>query len=428
MSKPIMALVVVCILSAVAAFLIRLSPSQRLEAEISSLGPEAALARLTSAGAVGQLDENLEHRLGELALAAGDGARARAAFERLSPLRDLDHAVEQRLSDIAWMAGDLVGAAAHLAEAYRVAPTKSVRRRLGGWYRSLGDEKGETRVLSSVDPALLDETEALRLIDLHRAGGRLEEISATLASLAEAGGEAADRWRVRSLDFLLDTGRPEGAEAAAREWWAEDPDAEALSGFLRTLLDRGAADEAARLAKEALTQRPDRAYLAIPLFAERGYGARALTLQTYWLATPGRPDDVAWRTVTDTAAATGDIHGIRTLVTQTRGGAVNPAAVAAALEQVLRYHGTRALLEARDRLVPAVLAEAPLLSAALAAEMGRERDLYDSLLAAADHPMADWQESLWLSFSARLRGTSGWALLLRELPPGSPLSAELAKR
>jgi tetratricopeptide (TPR) repeat protein len=425
--KLILALFAICFVSAATVFFLRLSPAQRFEADLSNLTPQAAIERLAAAEGQGPLDQNLELRLGELSLRAGDILTAQRVFERLGARPRLTGFAEEKLAELAMLEGKLAQAAQHLNKAYRFNPTPKIRKQLGGWYRALRDTMGEFQVLSSVPSAALDPFEASRLVDLLAAATRYDVLERTLASLANQEDGNSAHWRARLIDFLLDAGRPSDAVAQARGWIAMDSDGTVLSTSVAALLARGAVREATTLAVEALARRPKSAHVAILRFVERGYVGVALALEAEWLAELGAPDARAWATIVEVAAGTGNIDGIHTALDYTRGSPMEPATVAAALGQVLRYRGPRALFSERAWITPPVVEQAPLLAAAIAAEAGLQRSLYDALVSAAALPLQDWELKIWLSLAHRLRGTAAWVLLFSKLPPGTSAGGELSR-
>ena len=423
-SGPSAGLTVICALSVIVAYELQFSPTQQIEAELSGFAPDVALEHLAIADAAGKLNDSLLVTMGDLALLIGDTDRARTVFERLAESHSLYATAKARLADMSASTGDLAAAAMHLKAAHDAAPNSEARARLGGWYRLLDDRAAERRLLASVAPADLTEFEALRLLDLERTAGRIDDIDAVLASLADLGGRTGHKWRLARLDFLLDTDRPGDARRAATAWWAEDLDAARLKDLVRTLLNRGAIDEATYLAEMTLLQYPSIAHPVLRTFIETGNAARAIALELRWLEALEHPDDGAWVTVTDVASATGDVRGIRALVERGGQARSDPVVVAAALEQVLRYKGAEAVRILGDALTPAVIAASPLLEAALAVD---ERRIYDTLSRAAHMPMTEWQADLWFAIARRLRGTAAWASLLSEIPRDSSAAAALLR-
>jgi hypothetical protein len=424
MPRPILALFAICLIAVLTVSFLRLSPAQRLEAELADLSPEAALERLAAAQKKGPLDPNLEARLAELALRAGDRVTAREVFERLGLQPRYAATAEAKLAELARLDGDLERAAAHLDAAYRLAPTANMRLRLGGWYRALRDVGGELGVLSAVPPRSLEPFEASRLLQLLAAERRFDAVERVLAELASRQ-NAGEPWRARFIDFLLDAGRPAAALARARSWTAADPESTTLTESVAAFLDRGAVQEATMLASESLSLRPRTTHVVLLSFVERGYIGIAVALQDVWLRELGPPDSEAWATITEIAARTGNIDGIRFALDLVRDRPGPPEALARALSQMLRYRGPQVLVSERKWLTPAVLQKAPLLAAAVAAQAGRQRSLYDALVSAAEQPLGNWELDLWLSLAQRLRGTPAWFQLLAELPRGTPAAAAI---
>ena len=132
--------------------IVQLHPSEalRLEGELASLTPEAALDRLDGAAYRIAFTDNLALVYSRLALDAGQVHKARAALAGLARSVDRNAPMQDQLAEVERLVGNLPAATAHLQAAYRLDPTEARRTALGRWYRLQKDAPAELAVLGSV--------------------------------------------------------------------------------------------------------------------------------------------------------------------------------------------------------------------------------------------------------------------------------------
>lgn len=400
------AIAVLILCSGVVAGLVALRPAPeiRFEAGLAQLEPDAALLQLHEAQGVITFTDNLELLYGRLLLADGDLEAARQSILRLLARSPSTVTALDMLAEIEMIKGDLPRAIVALRRAYHVEPSPDRRSRLAGWYGVLRMADAERALLASVAPATLSRHEVDRLSLLLIDAGRIDEYEDLLALLAD--GEGLDHlvFKRRWLEHLIESGRPADAVTMASQW-AHRPDAAAvLEASIQALIGRGAIDAAIRLAREGFVVAPDDGHVALPALARSGHGGVARMLQAEWLASRESLSAADWATLTAIAESTGDLAGLHEAFVSGK-GPIGAEATADALMQFLRYRGAQALLPYRSLLDGPVTDHAPLLGAAWAMWRGDRAVGYDNLLAAAQQPLSDWDQLIWMSLAEGLRGT-----------------------
>jgi tetratricopeptide (TPR) repeat protein len=414
-----------CALAAVAVYFLRLSPTVRLEAEIAQLDPATALARLDQGASEAGLDANLALMRADLALRSGSFDTARATLQGLRAESSLQLVAEERLAELARVEGEIERAAAHLEVAYSIKPKAEHRLTLGGWYRLLRRQQDELRILRSVPPNLLTTWEVERLVGLLQHERQFDALEATLETMATQGGNGADPYRARLIDFLVAFDRSAETVETAWGWFAADQDPRSLEVAAEELIARGALPEAIALTHYALTTSPQTTHGLILIFARSGHGAIARTFQARWLAASRSLGEPEWETLLEFAEITGDQSGLRAALEHPAAGTITRPILAQALAQFLRYRGPRSLIEHRRRLTPELLDEAPLIGAAWMAEQGRQKPLFAYLVAATERPMSDWERHIWLTLAEELQGTPSYRTLFEYLPADGELRTAL---
>ncbi|MBB1491248.1 MULTISPECIES: hypothetical protein [unclassified Paracoccus (in: a-proteobacteria)] len=413
-----------CGFAIAALVMLRPDPGVRFEAELSRLEPEDALFRLREAEGKFAFHDNLELLYGRLSLADGDLPSARRSFLRvLSGARPSEEVLEA-LAGIEIVAGDLGLAAAYLQQAYDLFPTPERRERLGLWYRSLRMADAERGVLQSVEPSRLTAWEARRLSKLLMAGDRgvYEQL---LVELAGKSGEEGLTFKKRLLEHLAETGQMAAAVQHASAWLESDPDAGAvLEVSVRSLIGRGALDPAIIVARNGFAAAPQDSHLVLPVFAKSGHGGVARILQSEWLAGRTVLSSPEWDTLLFMAETSGDLRALRSVLASHQAALAEPAVIGRALTQFLRYRGAGALVPYRRLLSPEVQEAAPLVAAAWTGWTGDRRASYDFLLKAAQAPLSEWDQSIWMFISDGLRGS----LFHRALLAGGASNADLQRR
>ncbi|MTE01489.1 hypothetical protein GIY56_14465 [Paracoccus sp. YIM 132242] len=390
---------------------LRPDPAVRLEAELSRLEPEDALRELRGAEGRIAFHDNLELLYGRLSLADGDLDRARRSFRRLQAQASPSEEVLETLAGIEAAAGDLAAAAAFLRQAQDAFPSADRRLRLGGWYQALRQPEAERDLLLSEDPTVLTPGEIDRLGLLLIRDGRIADYEALFTTLADSTAEGHLSFKRRLLEFLVESGRPAEAVAAAARWTAGPQGAAALEASVRALIGRGAIDAAILVARDGFRLAPGDSHVALPVFARSGHGGVARLLQGEWLASRPTLSDAEWATLTHLAESTGDMRGLQVALAS-GGGQAGAPALGQALMQFVRYRGAGALVPWRGLLSEDVFKEVPLVGAAWANWRGDRPATYRHLVAASNQPLSDWDQLIWMSLLDGLRGSPFHRVLL----------------
>ena len=397
----------------VGAGLVAMRPSSevRFEARLAQLEPDAALLKLHEAQGVITFSDNLELLYARLLLADGDLEGARQSVMRLLARSPFSVATLDMLAEIEMVGGDLPRAIVALRSAYNAEPSAERRSRLAGWYGALRMTDAECALLASVTPTVLSRPENDRLSLLLIKTGRVSEYQDLLSGLAEGDGPDHLVFKRRWLEHLVESGRPADAVTAASRW-ANGPNAAAvLETSIQALIGRGAINAAIRLARIGFAIAPADGHVALPALARSGHGGVARMLQAEWLAHRQRLSADDWGTLTAVTESTGDLNGLHAAFASGKGLA-SPEATADALMQVLRYRGPEALLPYRGLLERSVTDHAPLLGAAWAMWRGDRVTGYHHMLSAAQQPLSNWDQLIWMSLAEGLQGTPFYRQLL----------------
>lgn len=404
--------------------MLRPDPGVRFEAELSRLEPEDALLRLREAEGKFAFHDNLELLYGRLSLADGDLQSARRSFLRVLSGAGPSEEVLETLAGIEIVAGDLSLASSYLRQAHDLFPTPERRERLGLWYRSLRMTDAERGILQSVEPSRLTAWEAERLSHLLRAEdrGAYEKL---LIALSGKSGPKGMTFRKRLLEHLAETGQMAAAVQHASAWLESDLEPGAvLEVSVKSLIGRGALDAAVIVARNGFVSAPQESHLILPVFARSGHGGVARILQSEWLAGRTMLTLPEWDTLLFMAEASGDLRALQTVLASNQATLAQPAAIGGALTQFLRYRGAGALVPYRRLLSAEVQEAAPLVAAAWVGWTGNRQASYDFLLKAAQRPLSEWDQSIWMFISDGLRGSP----LHRALLAGAASNEDLQRR
>ena len=401
-----------CAMAVAAVFYLLPSATVRFEGELAMMAPEEALARLNAEERKMAFSDNLILTHATLALYAGDMATAKRALNRLTHVKTLTASVQEDLAEVARIEGNLTTAIRHLQAAYDFAPTPELRERLGLWHRTTRDRAAEIRVLQSVSPKRLSDSEVERLASLLTSTRRLNELEALYRVIAGGETALADRFKERLVDYLVETGRANDAVTAAVDWFeAADHDQLPLDIAVPVLIARGEIGSATELAILAVQYAPQTSHTMILKFTRSGHRAIALDLQRRTLSQRRDISVAHWDSLVEVTELTGDLRGLR--VAMAIAGRQAPDQVLiAVLTQFLRYQGAAALTPYRAYLTPELLDDAPLIGAAWSMQGDQAGPAYDYLLAAAERQMIDWDRNIWLATANKLRGTKVFAALL----------------
>ncbi|MGO4914809.1 tetratricopeptide repeat protein [Pseudogemmobacter sp. W21_MBD1_M6] len=402
-----------CALAVLAILFLLPSPTVRFEGELAMMEPDDALVRLNRASDATEFSDNLSLTHADLAMMSGDMATARRALVRLSGVKPLTALVQDDLAEIARINGDLSGAITHLTAAYADTPTPERRKALGLYHRIGQNKAAEITVLQSVPPRRLSDWEVIRLADLLSSTRQFEPLEALYRVVAAGETKVADAFKMRLVDFLVETGRPDDAAAVALIWYRDaDYDQAPLDIAVPVLIGRGAIAQAAALALRALQSSPDTGHSMILTFAKSGHRAIALELQRRNLARSLVVSNEEWATYTVMAEMTGDLRGLRQALSSRTQSRIEEDVLIPVLMQFLRYQGAGALTPYRALLTPALLRKAPLIGAAWARAHHRTAEAYADLVSAAQQPLSDWDKDIWVYTANTLRGTDAFAGLL----------------
>lgn len=429
MQRYALALFVICVVAVYAILELRPDPAVELEAELSRMAPEQALARLDALDSDTVFTENLRLMHARLAAAAGDLATAEAAYRDVVEAGGPTSEVLDELAHVAALAGDLAGAAVSKARAEALNPDDERRQTLGYWYRLLGDDAGEVSLLSATEPRRLTAFERERLAALHLAAGNVEAYRDMLAAMSDSGGDDALTARRQLLELSIEAGDPDAALTQALDWSAAAPeDRDGLEASLKTLVGRGALDQAVALATRSIEANPEIGSVPVMVFIGTGHGGIGRRIQALWLAADAGLDDEDWQALIRVAEQSGDLAALRLALARgearpgAAGGETDDAQPPAdAFLQFLRYQGVRALLPYRGAMTREIFEDGPLIGAAWHGWHRQPEETYGYLLAAAEGPLTDWDRAIWMSVADDLRGTP----LYRELLAGAPEDAGL---
>lgn len=422
MRSYLLGLMCLAVLSVLGLTLVQPSREVRIETEVSHMSPEVGLARLERARAEIAFPENLDLLHARLLAGAGRLDEARGLYASVIERRGATPVLHDELARIETLRGDLKAAGDHLRAAHSAGPSAKRRGILGLHLRATRRTAEEATLLSSVPVAALTAFERSRLAQLLAAAGDLPAYEAVLRAAAALDDASAGRFRAALLSYLMETARGGDAVAVALDWIgaARAPDA-VLGEALRTLLGRGARDEAAALAFSAVMRTPGLGAVSPSVFAESGHGGLARALLGAWLHADRALGAEDWGALAAFAARTGDLGELRAALIA-HPEVEPPAEVFMVL---LRYRGPAAVVPFAGRISTAALAERPLLAAALATARGRHVGAHAALRDAAGTGLSDWDLAIWAGLAGSLSGTGFLAALAADPAPGPAERATL---
>lgn len=415
MHRYALAVTLICALAISSILLLRPEPAVELEARLSRMEPGAALAILNADQGDLPSSKNLRLMHARLAAAAADFETADEAYHAVITIGGSTPAVLDEMSEVAAMAGDLGRAAGYKAKAQSLDPDPERREVLGYWYRLLGWEIAETRLLSTTPPERLTTFERARLAELYLAVGDGAAYRDMLMSMSASDGKGAAVARRELLELDLGRGDYASALGLATNWFAEAPDDRiGLGTSLRTLVGRGAVEQASQLAWHVITANPAIGAVPAEVFYASGHRAIARQIQASWLASEQALDAEDWQTLVGVAERTGDLRALHEALA--RNLPDDEVAPPSAFLQFLRYQGPRALLPFRPFMTPEVFQDEPLVGAAWYTWHRQFAAAYDLLVAASAKSLTDRDRSIWMSIASDLHGTPFY----RELLTGAP--------
>lgn len=413
MQRYVFMLLGFCSLAVLAILFLLPSATVRFEGELAMMEPDDALDRLNTVSQVVEFSDNLNLTHARLAMMSGDMGTARHALNSLGGVKALTALVQDNLAEASRIDGDLAGAITHLTAAYADTPTPERRKALGLYHRIGKDTDAEIRVLQSVPPKRLTDWEVIRLAELLSSTRRFDLLEALYRVVAAGETQVADVFKMRLVDYLVETGRAGAAVDVALVWYrVADYDQRPLDIAVPVLIGRGAITQAAALALRALQSSPATSHRMILTFAKSGHRAIALDLQQRNLARSPAPSVAEWATYTAMAEMTGDLRGLRQALSVAMQSKIDEDVLIPVLMQFLRYQGAGALTPYRGLLTPSLLRKSPLIGAAWASARHHTALAYADLIRAAEHPLSDWDKDIWIHTANTLRGTDAFAGLI----------------
>ena len=383
------------------------------EAQLASLGPTDALARLDRM--THPLSPQLAFRQAELAAALGDASRADALLAGLAARTEDRRVISVARADLALRSADFATAARHLADALDFGTDSGLRQRLGLLYRRLGDTTAERDMLAAIGLAGLTSPERLRLIDLTAADGSTEKALTLAGHAATLGGPDAPIIFERFVAIALVTGahdRLVGTVAGV----LNRPDNESLVGSFAKVMATDPRDAVA-ICTAIVALAPDSRERLVSALAEAGIYGAARSLVQPWVAS-GPTNAGEWAALINYADRSGDIGQLEVVLRRFSGRDVPPAD---AFLPLVRYGGGQALLPYRAWLTADQLGQMPLVQAAWAIWLQRPDVAVDALLHAAQRGT---DPVLWRALANDLRGSVHFERL-RLLPDTNPALAAL---
>lgn len=414
--QPLPFTIAICTFAGLALVMLHPKPSVRIEGEIAMLEPAIALQRLDAATDI-VMDDNLALTHAALALEAGEFDVAKAVLARLQAEGQETYEIELMLATANRLSHDPKAEIDHLAAAYAMTPTATLRQQLGLAYRADRQSAAEQTLLLSVSGLDLTSYEARRLADLLRQSRQFVVLEALYFDRAEGDGPDADDAKHLFINHLLEGGRLKQAQQTALRWFsASGHNQHMLQTAIPAFLNWGAIDGAMALAMSGLKTAPVSSYLLIEVFLDSGEQGSALAFQQAWLDQNDAIPSEAWPALIKIAERTGYLAGLRTAISKTAADALPADQMSAVLLQFLRYQGPVSLSPLSAYLRPDVLQSKPLIGAAWASIHGSQMDAAAFLIASANDEMSDWDWQIWANTAATLKGTFAYQTLLLRAP------------
>ena len=417
--QPLPFALTICTFAGIALLALHPKPSVQLEGEIAMLEPSVALQRLDAAADIG-MPHNLALTHAALALEAGEFDVAGTVLRRLRKDGQDTVEIELMLANSSRLSGDPESQMDHLAAAYALAPSSTLRQQLGLAYRAYRLPAQERALLLSVTGDDLTSHEARRLADLLRQSRQFLPLETLYRSRADGHGPDADEAKQLFINHLLEGGRLTEAQQQAMRWFeASRRDQHMLQTAIPAFVNWGALDEAMSLALSALQVAPKTSYQLIAVFLDSGQQDSALAFQQAWLEHMRTIPNEAWPTLLDIAERTGNLAGLRMALSRTPPDSLPADQLSAAMLQFLRYQGLQALYPYSDYLRQDVLKRQPLIGAAWAASQSNQMEAAGFLIDSAKGGMTAWDWLIWGNVADSLRGSSAYQMLLANAPAES---------
>jgi hypothetical protein len=425
MRRYALSLLAVCGLAILTIALLRPDPAVRLEASLALLEPEAALSRLERARGHLAFTENLHLAHARLAVAAGDLKQSAESYARILAETGPKAAIFDDLAQVALLSGNMPGAAEWMEKAHAAEASDTRRQTLGYWYRILRDSARERALLEGTPPTELTAFERDRLAELLLAAGRRDDYRDLLVELSRQ--DDAPDYRVRLLQFLIESGEKRRALQTALRWHADaQDDLDQTAALLEALIGRGAIDEASRFAWRVLARDPGAGSVLVTTLVRSGHGGIAREIQQVWIDVDSDFSRSDWQELSTAAEISGDLRGLHQSLALHGLSSLRKGELAGkAFLQILRYRGAAALVPWQGLLTEDILAEEPLVAAAWASWRRRPQETYDHLLRASQSALVDWDRTIWLSIAQDLRGTPYYQALLAGTPGDARLRDEI---
>ena len=423
--QPLPFALAICTFAGLALALLHPKPSVRIEGEIAMMEPTVALQRLDAADDI-DIQPNLALTYAALAIEAGEFDVAKTVLTRLQSQGQDTPEIELMLANAARLSGNPKSEMDHLAAAYAITPTVTLRQQLGLAYRADRQPAQERALLLSVSGVDLTSHESRRLADLLRQSRQFVLLEALYLDRADGDGPDADDAKQLFINHLLEGGRLTEAHQHAMRWFAASrQDQHMLQTAIPAFLNWGALDEAMSLALSGLQAAPTKAYQLIVVFLDTGQQGSALAFQQAWLDHNGAIPPEAWPVLIDIAERTGYLAGLRTAISKTAPEALPADTISAVMLQFLRYQGPASLYPFSAYLRRDVLQHQPLIGAAWAADQSNQINSAAFLIAAAKGEMTEWDWLIWGNIAATLKGSSAYQTLLTGAPAQSRASSAL---
>ncbi|MCF7991872.1 MAG: hypothetical protein K9M02_15660 [Thiohalocapsa sp.] len=404
MSRYLLQVIILCLLSLVAVVMLSPPPAEKLELALSTMPAQEALAELDRVYAAGDRNPNLLMKRAELSLENADIAAARESLLSLAELQPHAVLAQERLATVARELGDLPTAVGHLAQAYALDPTPRRMGELAAAYRLLGRVEDERRLLDSVEPFALPPRLAQRLLELLRTRGEPAAMEVLLRARSELPAARRTHERGQLAELLIGSGRSAEAAATAAAWFIAEGDAGSLRTVTEALLRRGEVNAAEALSVVCLEADRDKAHVVIGAFAGAGYGARARSLLAEWLGERHRIDADAQAALLSYARQLNDYAVPLALMRLNGDETFTPDFILGVIKGSYRRFGRAALGGVLAHATPRVLASDPLFAAELALDLSRHSIAARYLLiASARIGLEPWQRARIAELTSRLQ-------------------------
>lgn len=414
---PFLIVLILCAFAGITAMLLQPKPGVQLEGEIAMLEPAEALKQLDATLGKVDFQRNLVLTHAALALDAGEFSVVQNVLRAQGGDGTDSVEIASMLAEASRLSGDPAGEIVHLAAAYALDPSATIRQKLGLAYRTNRQIERERELLQSVSAEDLTSFEARRLADLLRQNSDFVALESLYHHRADGDGPNADEAKQLLINFDLEAGRPQDALRRALVWFnSSDRDRHILQTVVPAFVNWDALDEAMSLALAMLDVSPASAYVLITVFLDGGHQDRAFAFQAKWLEKVQAIPNDAWPTLIDTAKRTGNLGGLRSALAMSQPERLSAEQLSRVLIIFLRYQGIEALFPYAAYLRPDVLTHQPLIAAAWAASQGNQVAATGFLLDAQKGELTDWDWNIWGYIAGRMQGSPAYQSLLAKVP------------